>query len=72
MFKYTLSKVALVVILVSFLFLAFHYTYGFAYQKGYNQSFYTMRVTNVEEQGNNYLVLIRDDNNELYVHSCSK
>lgn len=46
--------------------------YEKAYTEGYNHGYRSMRVTHVEKQGNDYMVFIRDEQDDLYIHACSK
>lgn len=73
----TVTKVLILVMALAIVAYASYmigaWVYDKGYQNGYNSSFYTIRVTHVEQQPDNgYLVLIRDMNDELYMHYCNR
>lgn len=77
MSSYRLSKIVFTVFILAVVviggFNVGQWLYNQGYEKGYNSSFFTMRVTHVEPQADEtYLVMIRDQNDELYTHYCYK
>ncbi len=66
------STIIIALCAVCLLFVLGSKLYEKAYAEGCSHTYYTMRVTHVEQQGNDYMVFIRNEQDELYIHSCSK
>lgn len=76
MSSYRLSKIVFTIFILAVVaiggFNVGQWLYNQGYKQGYNSSFFTLRVTHVEQQDDTYLVMIRDQNDELYTHYCYK